>query len=819
MLVSLEWLNEYVDTKDLTPEQIAHELTMSGLEVEGIEHIGAKFTDIVVAQIKDIKPHPDAEKLRLVTVFNGKETKEVVCGAQNIEVGQIIPFASIGSKVLDRKSGEQFELKPVKIRGVASEGMLCSADELGVDELGLQEEDGILILNKIYSDVKAGQDVKEVLNIKDDIVIHVAPTANRGDQMSIVGIAREVATLFNKPLNFSHIECTNKLNDIDFKVEIKDEDTCKYYAAGILKDIKLGKSPDWMQRRLLASGVRSINNIVDITNYVMLEYGQPLHAFDMDKLNNYLCVRRAKQGEKMVTLDEVERELKTDSVLIANENEAVAMAGLMGGYNSEVDNNTKNIALESAYFVPSTTRKSARSVGHRTEASARFERGVDIGAVKPALMRSIQLMIELADAKFEGLTEAGNDELPAIEITLRFAQIKRILGTEIPASKCIQILESLGFELLGKNNSAAKMLVPSYRRNDVTREIDLIEEISRIYGYDNIPATLPNKTQAAEISDETKLLKSINQLFLGKGFNEVMTTSLTGIPTLKLVGMSYDDEKAVKVTNPQSEEHTMLRQNLIPNIINVVKHNNAQGEKNVWIYEIGKTYFVTGQADAKNTGVEEKRVLAGALTGEVNSSLWGQNKQSDFYSIKGVVESLFKLLNIDNRIFFQPLEDVEYLHPGRSAEVFLQHKQPVSLGKFGQLHPDTQKKAKINQPVFIFEIDLEAIIANTPKSTSKFKELPQYPSVTRDMAFIVPQSISNQEIEKAIKKASTKLFKNVNIFDVYQGEHVEQGHKSVAYRITLQDVKSTLTDELVDAEISKIKDGLKKAYAEISFRE
>ncbi|MDD3150054.1 MAG: phenylalanine--tRNA ligase subunit beta, partial [Candidatus Gastranaerophilales bacterium] len=363
MQVSIEWLNELVDLKGITPEQIAHELTMSGLEVEETEKIGAKFTNIVVAEIIEMRQHPDADKLRLVTVFNGTETKEVVCGAQNIEVGQIVPYASIGSKVLDRKTGEQFELKPVKIRGVESQGMLCSADELGLKTSDYQEDDGILILNRFLGNLKPGQDVKEVLNINEDTILHVAPTANRGDQMSVVGIARELSSIFNRKMNFSHLQdLTNQ--KADFDVEIIDEDTCKYYSIGVLKDVKIKKSPDWMVRRLQACGVRSISNIVDITNYVMLEYGQPLHSFDLDKLEgNYLCVRRAKEGEKIVTLDGVERNLNNDSVLIANKKEGLCVAGVFGGENSEIDDNTVNIALESAYFTPATNRRSARSIG------------------------------------------------------------------------------------------------------------------------------------------------------------------------------------------------------------------------------------------------------------------------------------------------------------------------------------------------------------------------------------------------------------------------------------------------------------------------
>ena len=444
MKISLEWLNEFVDISDLTVEQIVHELTMSGLEVEEIETTGPKFTNIITAKIKKIDQHPNADKLHLVEVDLGTCTKTVVCGAQNIQEGQIIPYASVGSKVLNRKTGEQFELTPAVIRGVESQGMLCSQDELGLERM--QDEDGILILNRLFDNIQLGTPLEKLLNIKEDTVIDVAPTANRGDEMSVLGVAREICSLFNKQLKFSKIESTKSLDTDKFKVEIIAKDACTYYAAGLLKDVVIKPSPDWMKRRLEVSGIRSISNVVDITNYVLLEYGQPLHAFDMDKLNGYICVRRANEGETIVTLDGVERKLNNDSILCATKEKGVCVAGVFGAANSEVDENTKNIVLESAYFTAPTNRKNARSIGYRSEACARFERGVDIESTKPALLRAMQLMVEYADAKVEGLVETGSNKLEEKTITLRFAQIKRILGTEIPASKCIEILENLGFD-------------------------------------------------------------------------------------------------------------------------------------------------------------------------------------------------------------------------------------------------------------------------------------------------------------------------------------------------------------------------------------
>ena len=817
MKISLEWLNEFVDISDLTVEQIVHELTMSGLEVEEIEKTGAKFTNIITAKIKEVRQHPNADKLHLVDVDLGSTIKTVVCGAQNIAEGQIIPYASVGSKVLNRKTGEQFELTPAVIRGVESQGMLCSQDELGLENM--QEEDGILILNRLYENIELGTPLEKLLNIKEDTIIDVAPTANRGDEMSVLGVAREICSLFNKKLNFSKIESTNNLDTNKFEVEIIAKDACTYYAAGLLKDVVIKDSPDWMKRRLEASGIRAINNVVDITNYVLLEYGQPLHAFDMDKLNGYICVRRANEGETIVTLDGVERKLNNDTILCATKEAGVCVAGVFGAANSEVDDNTKNIVLESAYFTPPTNRKNARSIGYRSEACARFERGVDIEATKPALLRAMQLLTQYADAKVDGVVETGSNKAENIEITLRFAQIKRILGCEIPAQKCIEILENLGFELLGQNVAAAKFRTPSFRVNDVKQEVDLIEEIARINGYDKIAPTLPNKTQSPEVSKEQKLLKAVNNLFLGYGFNEAMTSSLIGEPLLKQFGLSYNKEEAVFVQNPQSEDHTMLRQTTIANILSTLKYNFDNGQKNIWLYEMGKTYFIKQEATEKDSGVEENQVVSGVITGDTNTNLWKKSQKVDFYTLKGVLESLFELLGLSNRVKLNPATDCEYLHPGRSAKVVLLGKTPETIGYFGEIYPIIKDKLKINQEIYLFEINLGKLIQAANVNVVKYKQLPQFPEVQRDISFAIEKNISNEQILLAIKKsADSKLFKGANLFDIYEGEHIQEGYKSLAYRITIQDEEATLTDEIIEKQIAGIKSGLIKKFPTVSFR-
>lgn len=826
MQVSLNWLNEFVDLSNLDVKQIAHELTMSGLEVEHTEEVKPKFTNIKTARIEKIDRHPNADKLSLVTIATVDGERTVVCGAQNLEVGRIIPYASVGSQVLDRKTGEMFTLTPAVIRGVESQGMLCSADELGVLDCGYQEEDGILMLDRVFSDVKIGENAEDVLGFEKDYILHVAPTANRGDEMSVIGIARELSAIFDLPLKFSPLQSTINLTTDEFKVEIIDKDVCKYYSLSILKDIKIKQSPDWMKKRLLASGIRSINNVVDITNYVLMEYGIPLHAFDLDKLNGYLCVRRARKGEKIITLDNIERELCSDSVLIATKDEGVCIAGVFGGANSEVDENTTAIALEAAYFTPASNRKSARSVGYRSEACARFERGVDIEAVKPALMRAMQLLVELADAKIIGVVEDGSNKLDTQEITFRYAQVKRILGAEIDSDKCDKILENLGYKKLGGNSIAAKFKVPSFRAYDATREIDLIEEVARINGYDKIAPSLPDKIMTPNISLEEKVFKKIHEIMLSAGLNEIQTSSLIGKSLLDKFMISYDAEKAVEVLKSASEDYSMMRQTLAASVLNAMKYNYDNGQKNFWAYEIGKTYLKESITTQKDTGVKETNVLAGVLTGEVENSKWQDNVQADFYTLKGVFEKIFEEFKIEKRIKLIPIEQSDLkdshttLHPYRSAVVTILGQKPEIAGYFGQIHPVLKDRLKLNQDAYLYKLDLDVIISIVKEIVPRFKKLPQFPEVRRDIAFIINDDATFDDIQKVIKGAvQQNIYKGSEVFDVYQGEHIEKGFKSLAFRIKIQDENATLTDEIIDSQMASVRNKLQQKYAGISFRE
>jgi len=830
MQVSLNWLNDYVDLTGIEVNQIAHELTMSGLEVEEIEEVKPKFTNIITAKIEKIDPHPNSDRLHLVTVNVGTGLKTVVCGAQNIKEGQIIPYASVGSKVLDRKTGEQFELTPAVIRGVESQGMLCSDDELGVADRNYQEEDGILILNRIFPNVGIMENVEAVLGFEKDYILHTAPTANRGDEMSVIGIARELSALFNRPLKIPELSLREIITDKSkFEVEIKDKDVCKYYSIGLLKNITIKPSPEWMQKRLISSGMRPINNVVDITNYVMLEYGTPLHAFDYDKLNCYLCVRRAEEGETIVTLDETERTLTKDSVLIATKEHPVCLGGVFGGANSEIDENSKNLALEGAYFPPATTRRSGRSVGYRSEASARYERGVDIEAVKYGLLRAIELLEKYADAKFEGIVATGESQAEPIDITLRFAQTERLLGCKIESERCLTILQNLGFEILGKNDAACKVRVPSFRAGDVTRECDLIEEIARINGYDKITPTLPSKSNPAEISNTEKVLAKIHNIMLGAGFNEIQTSSLIGKPLLNQFNMTFDEENAVFVENPASEDFAMLRQTMAASVLNCMKYNYDNGQKDFWAYEIGRTYLKVAPADEKNSGVKENLVLAGVVTGNIQKSLWQSTGTVDFYTVKGVIEKIFEEFGLTRRIKLSLLSDSPLmeshtsLHPYKTAVFTMMGKTPQIIGYCGDIHPELKGKLKLNQDAFLFKLDLNMICEGVDLvngAVPRYKKLPQFPEVQRDLAVIVPKTLTWNEIENTVKKGiDNKIFNGCELFDLYEGEHVQENFKSVAFRIRMQDLNGTLTDDAIEAQMANLRSVLKKNFAEISFRE
>ncbi|MEB3286316.1 MAG: phenylalanine--tRNA ligase subunit beta [Vampirovibrionales bacterium] len=815
MKISLEWLSQYVDIKGLSPEAIADALTRSGLEVEAIDKVGAAFNNVVVAKCIKLEAHPNADKLRLATVDIGTEQIRVVCGAKNLAEGMLIAFAKDGAQVINRKDGTPFTLGKANIRGVDSVGMVCSLDELGLQDLYPKEQEahsGIWPIQDYANESQLGEDLAVVLGLDSDRVLHTAPTANRGDQMSMIGVAREVAALFDRKLTLPEIpKYEAKAKQPSIKIELKDPDVCAYYGGLMLDNSKAVASPEWLKRRVEAAGTRSINVIVDVTNYVMLEMGQPLHAFDRDKFEAgeiLISVRRAVADERFTTLDDTEHKLTADSVLITLNDKPVALAGVMGGQNTQISDDSKNLLLEAAYFPPASNRKNAKSVGIRTESSARFERGVDRYNTQQALFRAAQLMEELTGATPTGLTQSEplKPELPTL--ALRLARIEQVIGLSIPKERVQSILEKLGF-LVNAQADTWQVTVPSWRLDDVTREIDLIEEVIRIYGYDEVPYTLPKKAQPVPFSLRQDFIDRVQECLHASGCLQVMTSSLIGHQLLEKTGFSLDQKQLITVLNSHSADHTLMRQSLAPSLLEVARHNQAQGISDVWIYELGKTYFKVAKPGFKQTGVSEKLNLGILLCGQPQQGQWNpsvKTDKTDFYLLKGTVENLLhrlfgKFLPV---LSFSPETELNHLHPGKAAQILLEGK-PV--GVFGELHPLKQSALKLRQPVYVAELNLELIFKRYKQALQAPEpvQLSPYPAVDRDMALLAKAGVTHQQILETVRGLQNPLLQSVTLFDEYKGDKLPEGARSLAYRMTFQSNEGTLSDQQIEAAVNAIK--------------
>lgn len=782
MLVPVKWLKEYVDI-DIDSKELADRLTMSGSHVDSIENVDKGIENVVVGKIIEIAQHPDADKLVITQIDVGTEVIQIVTGANNIKVGDYIPVALIGAKLPDG-----VKIKKGKLRGVESNGMLCSAQELGISENVVPKEnkDGIFILDKEYT---LGQDIKETLGLYGE-VIDFEITPNRPDCLSIIGMARETAATLGKPMKHLDIKINNQVDDIkDYfnGIIVEAKDLCNRYYAKVVKDIKIGQSPMWMQRRLMEAGVRPINNIVDITNYVMLEIGQPLHAFDLDKLSGKkIIVRRALEGEKIKTLDGVERSLDTSMLVIADDSRPMAIAGVMGGEDSEVTDDTKTILIESANFDGRSVRLTSRKVSLRTEASAKYEKDLDPNLSDIACNRVCQLIEEIG----AGTVVAGHIDIyegKAEERTLELSPEKanRLLGTDIEASEMIKMLNSL--ELNSKlENDKIVVSVPSFRR-DLTIEADLIEEVGRIYGIDKIipqplvgTLTKAEKTLFRQIEDRAKTILT------GVGLNEITTYSFISPKQYDKLNIAEDSmkRKYVGIRNPLGEDFSVMRTTLIGNMLEVMTRNYKYGVDKAWAYEIGST-FTPKELPVKELPYENRTLSIG---------MYGS---SDFYTLKGVVETLFEKLGIKDYEYIREKNDPSF-HPGRTATITLGNHV---LGILGEVHPDVLDNFGMKERVYVAELNFELIVLHS-NLDRKYIPLPKYPSVTRDIALVVDEGIMVKEIEKIIMENSKKLVEAIKLFDVYKGGQIEKGKKSVAYSITYRSHEKTLTDE----DVAKVHD-------------
>ena len=777
MKVSLNWLRDYVNIT-LSLKEVAERLTMAGMEVKGREIIGRGWDNIVIGQIIAIDPHPNADRLKLATIDLGRERFTIVCGAPNINVGDKVPFAKVGAQLIDAHTNELVQLKPAKIRGVVSEGMACSEKELGISD----KHEGVMILSP---KAPLGIPLADYLG---DAILDIDVTPNRPDCLSVIGIAREVAALTRQEVHIPspyYEEQEARIGQF-VSVEIADADLCCRYCASLIDGVKVAPSPPWMQQRLTACGMRPINNIVDITNYVMLEYGQPLHAFDFRQIGGgKIIVRRARDEEGITTLDGVSRNLSSDILVIADSKVPVAIAGVMGGADSEVIDITTSVLLESANFNPISIRRTSTNLKLRSEASLRFERGISPDLALPALKRATQLMLELAGGKAaKGVIDVYPGKGESKPILLSTSQIKRLLGVEVSLEQVSEILSLLGFGCQPIGSSELQVIVP-YWRMDVSGVADLVEEVARIIGYDNLPTTmLSTQLPRQQVDPILSLREKLRDLLAGCGFQEVISYSLTSKERLAKIP-SVEHLTPLRVANPMSPEQEYLCTSLWSNLLAILSSNQKYEESGIRLFEIGKVYL-----PREKDLPEERQVLVGVLSGSRTKSSWlGEKGWLDFFDAKGVVETLVERIGIEAN--FEVGEE-KGLHPGRAAKIVVKGNV---VGLLGELHPRVAEGFDLlPQPVALFELEIEKLLPYM--SQGKYRPLSRFPELVRDLAIVVEAGIPARKIQDIIQ--SFPLVSRVNLFDLYTGEQILPGKKSLAFRVVYQSPTHTLTDEEVD---------------------
>ncbi|MGG4000003.1 phenylalanine--tRNA ligase subunit beta [Anoxybacillus kestanbolensis] len=783
MFVSYKWLQEYVDLTGITAKQLADRITKAGIEVESVEVRNKGVQGVVIGHVLEREQHPNADKLSKCLVDIGEgEPVQIICGAPNVAKGQKVAVAKVGAVLPGN-----FKIKRAKLRGEESNGMICSLQELGVESKLVPKEyaDGIFVFP---SDAPVGADALQLLYL-DDEVLELSLTPNRADCLSMIGVAYEVAAILGRSVKLPTIElCENNESVHDYiSVRVDAQEDNPLYAGRIVKNVKIGPSPLWMQARLMAAGIRPHNNVVDITNYILLEYGQPLHAFDYDRLGSKeIVVRRAKAGETIVTLDDVERTLTEDHLVITNGKEPVALAGVMGGANSEVCDETVNVFIEAAYFNGATIRQAVKDHGLRSESSTRFEKGIDPARTKEALDRAAALMAEYAGGEVVGgVVEANTLQLKDVVVTITLDRINRVLGTTITKEEVAGILTNLQFTFT-EDNGTFTITVPS-RRADITIEEDIIEEVARLYGYDHLPATLPiGEAKPGKLTPYQAKRRHVRRYLEDAGLFQAITYSLTN--EAKATMFALETAQPIRLALPMSEERSVLRQILVPHLLEAASYNRARQVENVALYEIGSVYLANGENELPN----EKERLAGVLTGVWHAHLWqGEKKAVDFYVAKGIVDGLFALLGLENRVEYKQAKR-EHLHPGRTADILLDGKM---VGFVGQLHPNVQKQFDLKE-TYVFELDLEALL-KAEVADIRYTAIPRFPSITRDIALVVDEHVVAGELQKAIIAAGGELLKDVSIFDVYKGDRLPEGKKSIAFSLRYYDPERTLTDEEV----------------------
>jgi phenylalanyl-tRNA synthetase beta chain len=790
MFVSYKWLQEYVDLSGITAKELADKITKSGIEVENVEVLNKGVKGVVVGHVLEREQHPNADKLSKCLVDIGEgEAVQIICGAPNVAKGQKVAVAKVGAVLPGN-----FKIKKAKLRGEESYGMICSLQELGIESKLVAKEyaDGIFVFP---NDAPVGADALELLNL-DDEVLELGLTPNRADCLSMIGVAYEVAAILGREVKLPKVELHETSENIDDYISVKVEATedNPLYAARVVKNVKIGPSPLWMQTRLMAAGIRPHNNVVDITNYILLEYGQPLHAFDYDRLGSKeILVRRAKAGEKIVTLDDVERTLTEDHLVITNGTEPVALAGVMGGANSEVQNDTTTVLIESAYFTSVSIRKSSKDHGLRSEASTRFEKGIDPARTKEALDRAAALMVQYAGGEIvSGVAEVNTLKQEEVVVTITIDRINGVLGTAITKDEVAAILTNLQFAFT-EDNGTFTITVPS-RRRDISIPEDIIEEVARLYGYDNLPTTLPvAESQPGKLTPYQAKRRKVRRYLEDAGLFQAITYSLTSEE--KVTKFAIETAEPIRLAMPMSEERSVLRQSLIPHLLEVVSYNRARQIENVAVYETGAVYLAKDAHELP----EEKERLAGAVTGVWHAHLWqGEKKVVDFYVVKGILDGLFQLLGLTNRIEYKQAKR-DGMHPGRTADILLDGN---SIGFVGQLHPNVLKENDLKE-TYVFELAFSDLL-NAEVEDIRYSQIPRFPSMTRDIALVVDKAVIAGDLQKTIVEAGGELLKEVAIFDVYEGDRLPEGKKSIAFSLRYFDPERTLTDEEVTEVHEKV---------------
>ena len=806
MKVSLSWLKDYVNI-EMEPSALGDALTMAGLEVEKISDRYDYLDKVVTARIHQITPHPKADRLNLCSVDVGDRILKIVCGADNVKKNMLVPLALPGAIL-----GAGHKIAISEIRGEKSEGMLCSEVELG---LGTDKK-GIMSLDH---NVSVGEKISSVLSLSDTI-FEIDLTPNRADCLSIIGIAREIAAFSNTTLRYPDPSLSNEItgepdNNLDrmASVCVENYDHCPRYTARIFENIMVESSPGWIQDRLVSVGIKPVNNIVDITNFVMFETGQPLHAFDLDMLNGYkIIVRTAKEDESFITLDNKERKLSSDMLMICDEDRPVAVAGIMGGLNSEISDTTTRVLLESAYFDPVSIRRTSKRLGLNTESSHRFERGVDPCGVITALNRATQLILKNNGCRLiKKVFDNNSKSFEQLSINLNAGYINNLLGINLKQTVIEKTLKSIEFKVEKKDGDNFMVTPPSFRV-DIKRPVDIAEEVARLWGYDNIPVTYPVipaiDLQASTQFDMRYRIKEIIKAF---GYSEAINYSFFSAESCDLLGLKHDNEKRnfVNILNPLSKDQAVMRTSLLPGLLETVRHNISQQEKNLRLFEIGNTFIVKDSFIVKNSLElpEENEILICLLTGLSRPSAWNvKSIDCDFYDIKGVAECLFNVLGISRIEQLQPVftnlpnQLCDYTKHGHTAQILVKNEM---LGIVGEIAPDVLENYDIKQPVFILEIDLKKMYPIIPDSLPAVS-LPKFPSIARDVTLIINKNIEVAAVFKKINEMDIEWIEAVNLFDVFEGKSVPSDKKSISFRITYRSNLETLEDSTINMLHKKI---------------